>query len=562
MINLLLVLVLTLVSFPHCVFFGVIPFYFIFFFYLAAAPVPLNTIAPQGECFKKLETCSTHHSSMFIYLDFFCFCVNEVQNMIWTMDLQSEISHIWKHMIQNEVVQIDNKVKFRSDTLKWPSQTEELYVRNSYITMTEEILNKQLLCVYITGTSGIGKSMYLLYLMYVLSSQTTKPTICYKTREAETFLLLPNGNVQKCVTKSPVYSDQCVPSYVLIDSIDVQTVDFRYGPHILVGSNTKYFKEYQKRMKEVSRRSKKFYMDVWSQNELQNISSYPIDVHNLRYDVFGGSARNFKAEIQSTIDSNNGVYSTIVDEMLSLFFGSRMFTTTQDTWTAALQSIKLSIIEQLNTIEETLNNTEAFSSMFNHTDTNGNQMWASKFLKCLAGKIIEVKVLSLSDRLKLLVGESGMGIAFESIGHEAFVKSNNFEYTSTSIVKYQRPATFKFKVPSKVEIFRAIADISSLSFGWYAIPVTGNFPCIDSIVPPNILLQFTTALTHKGNEETMNSIRANLSETNRAKHVLIFVIPKENLEKFQRQEGYGDIKQYKVAFSPLHENGSMDLQEL
>jgi hypothetical protein len=47
MINLLLVLVLTLVSFPHCVFFGVIPFYFIFFFYLAAAPA--TTGAPQGE---------------------------------------------------------------------------------------------------------------------------------------------------------------------------------------------------------------------------------------------------------------------------------------------------------------------------------------------------------------------------------------------------------------------------------------------------------------------------------------------------------------------------------
>lgn len=47
----------------------------------------------------------------------------------------------------------------------------------------------------------------------------------------------------------------------LIDSVDMQIVDSQYGPQILVGSNTKYFKECQKRMKEV-RGAKKFYMDV------------------------------------------------------------------------------------------------------------------------------------------------------------------------------------------------------------------------------------------------------------------------------------------------------------
>jgi hypothetical protein len=119
--------------------------------------------------------------------------------------------------------------------------------------------------------------------------------------------------------------------------------------------------------------------------------------------------------------------------------------TTPESWTAAMQSIKLIIIDQLNTIEETLDSTEAFSSMFNHTDNDDNQMWASTFLKCLAGKILDVKVLTLSEQLKLLIGESGMGIAFESIGHETLVKSNA-TYTASSIIKFQSPAKLEFRV--------------------------------------------------------------------------------------------------------------------
>jgi hypothetical protein len=101
---------------------------------------------------------------------------------------------------------------------------------------------------------------------------TTVPTIFYKTREDESFLLLPDGNVMKSTMAVPVFtSEKGVPNYVLIDSV-THSVDFQYGPHILVASNTKFFKEFQKRMTEVGPKGKKIYMDQWSKGELHYIS--------------------------------------------------------------------------------------------------------------------------------------------------------------------------------------------------------------------------------------------------------------------------------------------------
>eukprot|EP00981_Chlorochromonas_danica_P014287 scaffold7730_cov173-Ochromonas_danica.AAC.2 len=166
--------------------------------------------------------------------------------------------------------------------------------------MTVDIMQNKYSCVYVTGTSGIGKSLYLLYLMYELVRDSKNrnqpiPTILYKTRDTESFLMLPNGQVNKSAMPFPVFEDY-VPNYVLIDSVDAQTVDSRFGPHILVASNTTYFKEFQKRVDEVGSRGKKFYMDLWPKDELEVISQYHMDILNLRYDIFGGSARNFKLE--------------------------------------------------------------------------------------------------------------------------------------------------------------------------------------------------------------------------------------------------------------------------
>eukprot|EP01031_Cornospumella_fuschlensis_P026699 gene26699-32260_t len=402
--------------------------------------------------------------------------------------------------------------------------------------------------------AGIGKSFYLLFLMYTLvreskAKSTTVPTIFYKTREAESFLLLPDGNVMKSTMTVPVFTRETgVPNYVLIDSV-LHSVDLRYGPHILVASNTKYFKEFQKRMIEVGEKGKKIYMDQWSSEELRCISPYHLDILNLRYDIFGGSARNFKLS-GPALESENPQYA-IVASVMELFFGARVHDVSEEEWTKTKASIACAIVEQLNIVEESISSQEAFSSMFYQTLPTGQLTWATTFLKHLAGKILDTKALSISERLQQIIGSSGMGIVFEYQGHEALLKSKS-QYRAKSIVKYQKPANITFRVPDTLEVFRSISDISKVSESCYGVPAAGNFPYIDSIMQPDTLFQFTISNDHPGIFDKTLQIRGQLRETNQTKHRLVFVVPKELLGSFQKQDGYGDIKQYVMTYPTFH----------
>lgn len=278
--------------------------------------------------------------------------------------------------------------------------------------------------------------------------------------------------------------------------------------------------------------------------------------------MFGGSARNFKLQIDTTADDNAlqrtpEVFFKIVEDTISWFFGGREISVDRETWNVTIRLIRKTIVEQLSCIDD-LSDPQAFTGMFYHTHSTGYHSWATTFLKCLAGKIIDMRVLNLSEKLRQLIGEAGMGVAFESLGHETLVKSN-VEHRAISIIKYQKPKEAVLKVPSRIEIFRAAGDISSLPRGVYGVPVNGNFPCVDAVIQPNTLLQFTTSNRHPGNEH-IDGIRANLLERDKKNHRLIFVVPKELLNMFSKQENYGDIKQYKMTYCAFHEDGgtSMD----
>jgi len=67
---------------------------------------------------------------------------------------------------------------------------------------------KEICTTMVTGTSGIGKSFYLLYLMYRLvqesrNNSTRIPVLLYKTGGFINFLLLSSGAVQRSTIHNP-----------------------------------------------------------------------------------------------------------------------------------------------------------------------------------------------------------------------------------------------------------------------------------------------------------------------------------------------------------------------
>lgn len=155
----------------------------------------------------------------------------------------------------------------------------------------------------------------------------------------------------------------------------------------------------------------------------------------------------------------------------------------------------------------------------------------------------------LRSSLKAFLGESFYGTCFEALGHLKLTR-NKQVYSAKPLVGKKRPREFDFdnlaivfNLP--VMILRSIRDIAALPVGTYGLPLFGNFPLVDAIIQPNMLIQFTTSPNkHKGAVDKLSQIRAQLLEKDESKHKMLFVVPKENLTTFEFQEDLSTIHQF------------------
>jgi hypothetical protein len=78
-------------------------------------------------------------------------------------------------------------------------------------------------------------------------------------------------------------------------------------------------------------------------------------------------------------------------------------------------------------------------------------------------------------------------------------------------------------------LIRSIADIRVLQDGDIEVPIIGNFPFIDLVIKPGILIiNSTILLCHSG---TLSAIRSALGGT-KAQQLMLFVVPSKNVAEF------------------------------
>jgi hypothetical protein len=161
----------------------------------------------------------------------------------------------------------------------------------------------------------------------------------------------------------------------------------------------------------------------------------------------------------------------------------------------------------------------------------GRSGFSSTFLKFVAGRMKEDMEVSLWNELDKLLGGGGKGLMFEALEHMKLTQTDE-KYTAKTLKERGRKSiTMAFNLP-KV-LIRSVADIATVVEKHYAIPIFGNFMLVDSIVKPNIMLQFTVSLKHGSvaDRDKWESIRANLGGS-RKDDKLIFIIPACNIGKF------------------------------
>ena len=362
-------------------------------------------------------------------------------------------------------------------------------------------------------------------------------------KEIQIVSFLPDGSV---IDVSKVSSNLHPPQYLLSDSVDI---DPPYGTvlNMVVASDKEpNYNNFWKRTLEAKKNGTMTVMPVFSVEEILSIKPIDMDdcIAQFRYDVFGGSARNFGGESTDATD-----ILPVVEETLTLLFPD-IKEQHHDSWTSACLQISLTLKGKERNSGPTVSAT--INSMMQHTDTNSSRMWASVVMKLLAAAIVDQRTANVVNELEILIGKSGLGNMFEAFGHRKLLMSTVpylLKPLSASIPKTM--PTFRnmtFSLP--VVRLKTVDDIQNLPIATYGLPMTSNFPILDAIIQPDTLLQFTISpVQHKGEMGQLSKIRA-LLQAPMEDHRIIFIIPAKNIETFRYHPNLSDMHQFVCVDDP------------
>ena len=394
--------------------------------------------------------------------------------------------------------------------------------------------------VLIYGTPGIGKSFFLQRLLvYIVetaqANKTTIPTVNYVRFEKKTvrdYMLLPDGSTEFFDAR------EHGPDYQLSDAVDLEVTDGKLLSLEVASDKDSNYNQFQKRVEEASSNGLKLTMPLFQFDELLQIKppSMVVEEAQFRFDVFGGSARNF---INMTVDAN---ILEFVEDTMVWYFGTGMKDLYPISWTNILGKISQEFQKSKSESDSFSHN--LVNSMMLHKIMSGNRIWATKFMEALAGVVMENREAEVMNELRKIIGHAGYGNLFESIGHRKLTTCPT-KYFLKTLSQSKKKKTEEKCFQGPVVLIRSVSDINKLPDGAYGLPLFSNFPLVDAIVQPDILLQFTTSpVTHKGSSASLPIIRSLLREKKQDMHKMIFVIPKDNLRSFTYQTDLPDIQQY------------------
>jgi len=273
-------------------------------------------------------------------------------------------------------------------------------------------------------------------------------------------------------------------------------------------------------------------MPLFSLEELETIkrTSISSNCSYFTWLIFGGSARNFVRGVPATKTS----ILPVVNDAMEYFFKDTTYKKDfPEAWSKALMILSEDFMIEG---EYSMN---VINSIMLHRLENHQMIWASKFMAYLAGVILDDNETSLRNLLQSVLGRKVGDVVFESLAHRQLTSSKKpfkilerFKKFSPKTPNYKEVVNFNLPVA----LIRSIDDVAFLKEGFYGLPVFENFPLVDAIIQPNILIQFTNSPEyHKGAANKLSEIRSLLLERNQTNHKMIFVIPVENVQTFKYQ---------------------------
>ncbi len=492
-------------------------------------------VLPQGDSFVLLLS---HYLKLFLY--------------IAALNIENDLQATWNAIVNDGVAKDPATRLLRLDgNVQWVGKISELYNRQCYDDLIVSMVNKT--TVLIKGTPGIGKSLFLMVLLVWIvekarAANEAIPSINYVRLEDQlcVYRLLSDGRVR-------IYdlATHGLPDYLLSDGCDLNVA---YGKllSLEVASDDKAnYKNFEKRVQEASARKESLlkYMPLFSYEELLSIKGeMSLEEAAFRHEVFGGSARNFADRKEVDIDS-----LVVVNDTMLWMFGETKKTAHPDWWKTIVDKISAKLRQNDRELDK-----NTINSLMRHRTGRDVPIWATKFMEILSGVILDEKVLAIHTALENLIGPSGMGVAFESVGHKK-ISTCTAKYPLQSLhkphqrkTKWPKEMSMRFNYP--IQLIRTVEDLSHLPENTYALPIHGYFTLADFIVKTRkvtVIGNFTIADSHGGTLEQLNNILQQLNPKTNHRVIMLWVVKRENLDAFKWVSGLESIDQYVMTYEPV-----------
>jgi hypothetical protein len=431
------------------------------------------------------------------------------------------VEAFWKQLPNATV---EGKVlRLAGGTTFWGSSSlpDRMYIRADYVGLWAEIqrfLESGLRRVVISGNPGIGKSWFGLYIAFKLLTETERkpPAIVWEARLSGTRTLIRDGAVLHGTLESFGSELAEVSTWYLVDE-SVFPGPWRVEARTLVFSSPKR-ENYRLVLKATASTIR--FLPVWSWEEIDSCRQllYPADPGRTREAVqeafsrWGGIPRfvlekvgdaSAQEELQKAFSAKN------LDEVVK---------SVTDIETASEASHR---VLHIITSAPYLKSSIEFGSDYIRARV-------TDYLLSRQRAELSFFVSRETDPLFAQL----RGDCFEALAHEKLVAGGEFPTrllpgAGGSVIRSLPSARLR-RFPGKKP--EDLASLCSMPAGDYCRPLFGNFPVLDALILPGMLLQMTVSVKHGVDEAKLARILDVLSLKSAE---LVFVVPPDKFDEFE-----------------------------
>ena len=449
---------------------------------------------------------------------------------IQSTELQSSAENQWDVESIQSTQPEDTKLEVKciqspeNAFLPYPQdKIKKLYVRKCYEDvfdlLLEEIGRGRMESFAISGTPGIGKSLFFVYILYRLMNDFTKKElslkpdrILYQMKSVYTCFDLK----EKIVTQiSHLDAALAVREQGTFYVVDGQSTPLTSSCITLFISSPRS-PEYKDFVKQ--KMAKEWYFPVWTLGELlacqcQCYPDLPIDILKERYRVYGGVAR-FVFHIDYSIPVPKKMESALAD--INAVRGVKYVGATTDIFPEShtLLQIQVGVDQHGNAYQ--------FIDLDVASKYVGEQLWIRH-------------AAEMVNNLLQMLGGSPNEISrhlFEIYGHNVFSKGG--QTLKCKCLEDETVSEIKLDALNSSRITfgkDTIPTVEALSRSYFEPTDEDNFPAVDSLSPQG-MFQFTVASKHPIRGVKILQMLCKLYG-NESK--LYFVVPPDRFENFKKQ---------------------------